>query len=307
MDATTLAVIAFVTLTAGMLAIGLLLRDLVWGGQVSAGRTIQPRRIPDVFDQAPATTFWGRLDQEFDRLILESGIDLPPQTAFLLNLASCLLIGGTTYLISGEPLHAVLGGVVGLGGPLFVLAWQRSRRMRMIREELPVMLDMLARATRAGQSVEQAFLLLAHEMQGPLAQEFRRCEQQLMMGRSFDKVLKSLASRIGLVEMRILATTLIVQRQSGGPLSETLERLASVIRDRLVAQRQLLASTAAGRYSSLLVTVISPLAYVGIYVLHRPYLEILFSQPLGRGLFLLALILEVIGIIWVFLLLRREE
>jgi tight adherence protein B len=166
---------------------------------------------------------------------------------------------------------------------------------------------MLARGTRAGQSVEQAVRLVASESGGVLGPEFRRCSQQLEMGRGFDKALKTLAGRVCIVEMRILATTLIVQRQTGGRLSETLDRMAEVVRDRLTAHRQIKASSGAGRTSTLVIASVAPIAYLAMFLFHRPHVQYLFDDPLGRLLLLLALVLEVIGLGWVFYLLRREE
>jgi tight adherence protein B len=304
-----ITLIAFAAIGLGVFAVGLVVRDLVWSarganGTVTTGRL---RRIPDVFDQPTAPGFFGQIDQGFDRLVLESGTELHPATTFLMMLSGALLVGGCCWLYSGEPLHGIAGGLAGLAVPLVWLVIIRGRRMRAIREQLPHVLDMLARATRAGQSVEQAFTLIGQEAGGVLGPEFRKCEQQLQMGRSFEKVLKSLASRVRLVELRIFTTTLIVQQRSGGPLSETLERMSGVVRDRLTAQRQISASTGAGRMSTLTVAAVAPLAYMVVFIFHRSHLDILFEDPFGRMLLVIAMVLEVVGLIWVFTLLKREE
>jgi Flp pilus assembly protein TadB len=107
--------------------------------------------------------------------------------------------------------------------------------------------------------------------------------------------------------MRILATTLIVQRQTGGRLSETLERMSGVVRDRLNAQRQIRASTGAGRSSTLIIAAIAPIAYAAMFLFHRPHVQTLFDDSFGRMLLLVAIVLEVIGLVWVFTLLRKED
>lgn len=305
MGPSEITLIAFASIALCTLGGGLLLRELAFGGR-GAG-TGRLRRVPDVFDQPSASGFFGQVDQGFDRLVLESGTELLPNTTFLIVLASSLLVGGSFWLYGGDPLQGAIGGIVGLAVPLVGLILLRGRRMRAIREQLPHVLDMLARSTRAGQSVEQAIALVGQEAGGVLGAEFRRCEQQLAMGRAFDRVLKSLASRVRLVEMRIFTTTLIVQRQSGGHLSDTLERMGSVVRDRLTAQRQMRASTGAGRMSTLIVATVSPLTYVFVYFFQRSHLELLFEDPMGRILLLAALILEVVGLIWVFALLKQED
>src|SRR5262249_5588517 len=154
---------------------------------------------------------------------------------------------------------------------------------------------------------DQAISLAAHEAGGLMGQEFRRCEQQLEMGRSFDRTMKGLASRVRLMELRILATTLIVQRQCGGPLSEMLERMGVVSRDRVAAQSQVRATTAAGRMSTLVVASIAPLALVFLLAFQREHIDVLFAGPLGQTLLLVALVLEVVGLTWVLLLLRPDH
>lgn len=310
MGSSEVTLVAFGSIMLIATAAALVMRDLFFPQRVTAGSVTGARRLrrtPTVFDESPARSLSAKIDQGFDRLVMETGYEMSPVSAFLLLLCCALALGGGLWLYLDEPLAGVAGGVAGLLAPLAVMAIRRGRRMLQIREELPHVLDMLARGTRAGQSVEQAVQLVASEAGGILGSEFRRCHQQLDMGRGFDKVLKSLAARVRLVEMRILATTLIVQRQTGGRLSETLERMAGVVRDRMTAHRQIKASTGAGRSSTLVIASIAPIAYGAMFLFHRPHVQYLFDDPLGRLLLLVALVLEITGLFWVFALLRREE
>ena len=127
------------------------------------------------------------------------------------------------------------------------------------------------------------------------------------MGRSFDGVMNSLSARVRIVEMQILTTTLVVQRGSGGNLSEALERMSSVFRDRMMAYRQMMAATGAGRMSTMIVGAIGPLAFLFLMLVHRPHLQLMFDDPLGRLLLFIALLLEVAGFAWVFKLLKDED
>lgn len=307
MEIAQVSLISFGSLSLCALACGLVLRDLVLSGLGKSTPTRSLRRGPDPFELPPTRTFLERVDRGFDLLVLESGSELSSLTVFLMMVACGLAIGGGSFLYGGEPLEGVLGGMVGMALPLLWMAIVRARRYRGLREQLPHVLDMLARATRAGQSIDQAIHLVAHEAGGLLGQEFRRCEQQLEMGRSFDKCIKALANRVRLMELRILATTLIVQRQCGGPLSEMLERMGTVVRERIAAQRQVRATTAAGRMSTLIVASIAPLALVGLLAFQREHIDVLFQDPFGQTLLLLAIVLEVIGLIWVMLLLRTDH
>lgn len=310
MDITTISIIVFASITLGGFVVGMWVRDLFFAGAGGAGSAALPRRlrrIPNVFDASPAKDFSGRIDQGFERLVLESGAAMTSTTFFLVLILSAIVLGGGFGLYEDDPLVGVAGAIIGLLLPLGYLALRRLRRMRAIREELPVVLDMLARTTRAGKSVDQAIELCATELSGPLAAEFRQCSRQLEMGRSFDGVLQSLANRVRIVEMQILATTLIVQRGSGGNLSETLERMSAVVRDRMMAHRQMMAVTGAGRFSTMMVATIGPLAFLFLMLVHRPHLQLMFDEPLGRLMLFVALMLEVTGLAWVFQLLRDED
>ena len=226
MGSPEITLVAFASIMLVALAVALVMRDLFFPQRAnvpagaSAGRL---RRRPTVFDESAAKSLSAKIDQGFDRLVLETGSETSPAAAFLLLICCALALGGCLWLYVDEPLAGIAGGMAGLLAPMVVMAVRRSRRLARVREELPHVLDMLARGTRAGQSIEQAVALVAEEADGVLGPEFRRCHQQLEMGRGFDKTLKTLAGRIRIVEMRILATTLIVQRQTGGRLSETLE------------------------------------------------------------------------------------
>jgi tight adherence protein B len=308
-DITTISIIVFVSLTLTAFAVGMWVRDLFFagagGGSASMPRKL--RRIPNVFDAVPAKDFSGRLDQGFERLVLESGAAINSTTLFMTLMLCAIVLGGGLGFFQDDPLVGIAGALVGLLIPLGYVALLRSRRMRAIRDELPVLLDMLARTTRAGKSVDQAIEVCAAELTGPLGAEFRQCSRQLEMGRSFDSVMKSLSARVHLIEMQLLTTTLVVQRGSGGNLSETLERMSSVIRDRMTAYRQMMAATGAGRVSTMLVATIGPLAFLFLMLVHRSHLQQMFDEPLGRLLLFSALLLEIAGLAWVFKLLKEDD
>jgi len=307
----TMTMIAFGSTTLVVLGVTNALRELFSSREstTASGKRIPGalRRTPTVFDETPAKGGIARLNQGFDQLVMETGFEMTPQMAFQWIMISLLLGGGIVYLVNGDPLSGIGGALAGMILLLVIFSIARTRRLAAIREQLPQVLEMLARGTRAGQSSEQAIDLVAEEAGGILGAEFKRCSQQLRMGRSFERVLAGLAARVRLVDIRILTSTLIVQRQAGGHLSETLDRMASVVRDRLNAVRQLKASTGGGRMSTLIIAGIGPMAALVIYFLHREHLTVLFEDKLGQMLLLTGMTLEVIGLAWVFILMRKEE
>lgn len=307
-----IVLLVFAGIVAIIVAAAMVVRDLMVSGDTGGGVSLRPRPIRirrslDVFDQPPARSLLGKIDQGFDRLVLEATDALSPISAALLMIAIGLAVGGGVWVAFDQPLGGLAAGMLGMFVPLLILIRNRGQRIHAIRMQLPAVLDMFARAVRAGESVDQAIKLIGEEAGGALGREFQRCSRQLELGRSFNSVMKHLASRIRLVEFRILTTTLVVQRQAGGSLPDTLERMGSVIRDRTSAWRQMRAATGAGRASALLIAAVCPIAYLSLMVLQPQHLEVLYSDPLGRSMLVVAVVLELIGILWVMALLRPEN
>ena len=269
MDSSSIALICFAAVTVFVLAAYLFVRDLT-GVAGSKG---------EKFSKRPRLR---RIHQSFDRLVLENGSDFTPFSAFLLLIACGLAIGGSIFIYTNQPLAGIAGMIGGMIAVLIILHYRRKKRMQTIQEELPEMIDLLARSTHAGASLEQAITIVGEETKGPLSFEFRRCARQLDMNLSVPAVMKSLSSRIQLIDLKILTSTLMLYRKTGGNLPANLERMADVVRDRINYRRQMKASTGAGRASAL------------------------YTDPIGNILLLIAIVLEVIGILWVSTLLRTD-
>ena len=195
---------------------------------------------------------------------------------------------------------------IGMLVPLVYLMVKRSRRMRAIQQQLPDVLDLLARAVRAGESLDQAIALAGREMPEPLGPEFRRCAHQLEMGLSYTGTMHSLARRVRTVELRILVTSLLVHQKTGGKLPPVLERLAGVVRDRLSYRRQFRAATASGRLSAVLIATAGPLVFLYMMTFQPDYIRGFFEQPLGWSLLAAAVGLQLLGLTWIAGLLRTD-
>lgn len=264
------------------------------------------RRERTVFDEPPARDFLGRLNHGFDYLILESGLNVTPAGACLMLIAWSILTGGAVLVVYDNPIYAVLAAIGMMTLALLVLMWIRSRRMRAIREQVPYVADLLARGVRAGESLDQAITMVGEESGGPLGKEFSRCAKQLDMGRSMTAVMRTLTARVRMIETRILASTLIIHRITGGNLAIALERMAAVCRDRLNYQRQLRAATGAGRTSAIIIATVTPAAFILLFLWQPDHIRILWDDTIGRMLLGTAIVLEIIGILWVIRLLRTD-
>eukprot|EP00913_Durusdinium_trenchii_P028283 g26511.t1 len=278
-----ITILAGISIALVVGALAFLVLRLTNGNDAMYAAARKSRRERTVFDEPPARDVLGRLNHGFDYLILESGINVTPVAASLMLIAWAILSGGIVLVLFDSPIYAVLTAIGMTSLVLIVLAIIRRRRVRRIREQVPYVADLLARGVRAGESLDQAITMVGNESGGPLGQEFSRCAKQLDMGRSMTSVMRSLTARVRMIETRILASTLIVHRITGGNLAIALERMASVCRDRLNYQRQLRAATGAGRTSAIIIATVTPLAFLLLFLWQPEHMRILLEDSIGRA------------------------
>ena len=313
MDPSIVALIVFLAVASASGAVLLLVRDLVArrSGQLQGAATgvavgTRPRRSLWSADFELAHPKKSPLDESFERLISESGLEFTTVAAFLFLVTCGLAVGGGLLLWYENALLGLVGALVGMVLPLLAFVLLRSRRMRKMQEQMPDVLDLMARAVAAGRSLDQAIELVAQEIPGTLGKQFRRCSKQLELGLSISAAMSSLARRVRLTDVRLLATTLSVHRQTGGNLAPILERLAGVMRDRLNYRRQFRAATAAGRFAMALIGLIGLALFVGMLLWQPDYVSRFFTEPFGWTLLGSAVALQAVGLCWLAALLRID-
>ena len=154
----------------------------------------------------------------------------------------------------------------------------------------------MARILRAGQSMAQAMLAVASELALPISEEFAYCSEQQNLGLAAEISMRDLARRTGLVEMNIFVVAVLVQRQVGGNLSEILEKLAIIVRQRYRTRGTIRTLTAEGRMQASILTALPPLLLIAMLIVNHDYAMILIHQPylIGGMLFFM-----VLGGLWI--------
>lgn len=308
---TVLTLACFACVTSIVAVAGLVLRDLLVRRSATAGVPLDDapaplRRLSLARDAVPATGLTPRIDQALDRLVLESGVPASSLTVTLLLVLSGLVFGGGVLLWTDDPLSGAVGFLVGMGAPLPYLSLRRAGRIRDVQAQLADAMDLMSRATRAGESLDQAIALVGQRAPDPLGLEFRRCARHLQMGLSLSAAMRALVHRLPIMDIRILATTLSVHRQAGGNLAFTLERMARVVRDRMSYRQQIRSVTAAGRFSAMLIGTVGPLLFLYLFTFERDYVGKLLDLPLGNLMLACAVVLEIVGLVWISRLIRAE-
>ena len=248
-----------------------------------------------------------QINSWFDDLMLQSGMELSPSMLLALCLCSALTLGGAVFVAHENLLTTALGALVGFILPVLVATMIRTRRQDKMMQQIPSMLEELARAAKTGRSVEQSMELVSADTPSPLGDELKLVAGRLKMGVQLKDALRDLPHRTGLMTLSLLCTTLTVQQQTGGDLVTVLERLSRTVRDRLSFLGRLRAATAASRATAILMIVLPP-AVLAFFIARKPtYLQELLSSPWGRNATMLAIVLEIVGAIWIMRILKTSQ
>jgi tight adherence protein B len=208
-------------------------------------------------------------------------------------------LGGGILILTDNLIFATLGAAGGAIGPyIWVLQKQRGR-FRRFEEEFPESIDLLTRAIRAGHPLSSGMRMVAEEGPPEVAEEFRRTFEEQRFGLPFDEALLGMVDRTDMVDVRIFAIAVLVQREVGGNLAEILENLSTTIRRRFYLRRQLRVYTAQGRMTGYALAALPVFLGFIIFLLQPEYIMVLFTTLLGWFLVGTALVMQLIGALWI--------
>lgn len=181
--------------------------------------------------------------------------------------------------------------------PVWYLIHKRSQRLDAFERQFPEALDFLARSVRAGHALTISMELLANDAEAPLGVEFRRLSNELNLGTSFDLGLRNLVERVPLVDVRFFVSAVMLQRETGGNLTEILTNLAKLIRDRFRLKGHVRAISSQGRMTAVVLQAMPVCMVVALMILAPDYLPEMARDPLGRKMIFGAIIGQFLGYI----------
>jgi len=180
--------------------------------------------------------------------------------------------------------------------PFLYILIARNQRMAKFERQLPDALDLVARSLRAGHAFSGALQMVAQEFPDPIGPEFAKTFAEINFGISVQDALKNLTQRIDCQDLKFFAISVIIQRESGGNLAEILESIGSLIRERFKLHGRIRTLAAEGKISAIILIALPFLVAGLIYVMNREYLQLLFSEPVGKLMLVLALVGMLLGV-----------
>jgi tight adherence protein B len=197
-------------------------------------------------------------------------------------------------LLTGPITAVVLASVLGAAPYLFV-RHKRTQRMNRLEEQLPEALDFLARSMRAGHAFTITLEMVGEEMADPLGQEFRTLFNEQNLGAPLENAMRNFAMRVPLLDVRFFTSSVLLQKQTGGNLSEILSRLAYVIRERFRLKGQVKAASAHGRLTATILTLLPVATMLGLLLVAPGYLQTMAADSDGKWMIGGAIVAQILG------------
>jgi tight adherence protein B len=232
----------------------------------------------------------------FLRKILDQA-NLNWSTGRLLSMCgACFMVPAVIVHFKFGLMSLTLAVGVALGlAPLGFVYFKRSKRFGHFEQGLPEALDLMVSGLRAGHSLIAAMGLVGRECPDPVGGEFKICFEEQNYGLELKNALDNLTDRVPLQDIRIVATAITIQKESGGNLAEVLDKTGYVIRERFRLKRNVQTHTAQGRLTGWILTLLPVALGVAIYAINPTMMSILWTRSIGIKLLWASAGMTVIG------------
>lgn len=271
----------------------------------------EPAEGPSLADRAEpllrARRGSGRLDARFERMAEGTQLGINGETAVGWILLGGGLAAAVVFVLTLDEFSSLAAGLLGGLAVFMTFYVLRNRRRRAIQEQLPDGCFQLARSLRSGLNLPAALHETAHYVPQPLSRLFERLATALSLGEATRPAVRRVADDADVTEFDLLAEVIALNAEAGGNLPAMLDRLAASIRDRNQYRGYFRSVTALARASALFLALAAPVALI-LYRVFQPDMLFKFvSYPEGVTMLTGAVVLEIIGLVWMALLLRRQD
>lgn len=190
--------------------------------------------------------------------------------------------------------------------PFLLINFKTGQRIKKFNEQLPDTLQLLEGALKAGYSLNQSLTMVVSESKPPISEEFKITISEIRMGLSEKVALENMAKRINSELFNWVILAINIQREVGGNLAEIMDIIANTIREKERVLRQIKGLVAEGKLSAYVLIGLPIVMAIVLSVMNREYISVLFTTTIGFVLLGVAVLLMIIGIVWILKIIKIE-
>ena len=214
-----------------------------------------------------------------NRLLIQSGVTLG-----VAKLSAIAVSAGVIGFLGAFVRYNILiatgvSFVAGVLLPLAVLMHIRKRRRAKFTEQFAEALDIIVRSLRAGHPVPAAIRMAARELPDPVGTEFGMVEDEITFGLDIETAMRNMLNRVGQEDLPLFVTSVAIQASSGGNLTEILDNLTEVVRQRVKMRRKIRALSSEGRISALILSAVPIILFTIINWMSPSFYASNWSHP----------------------------
>jgi len=215
------------------------------------------------------------------------------------NLLTTLLVCLLVWIFFHHLIATIAAAIFSLVVPIIWLKKQKTKYLDEFEEQLPEALEMMARTLRTGYPFIQSLKIIATEMDGAVSKEFGITFEELNYGREVNIAFALMIERVPSMSLSAMATAILIQRETGGNLSEVLLNISGVLRERFKLQRKVKTLSAEGIFSAWVLCSMPFFMFLMFNLIDPEHFDALYEHPGGYKLFYTIATLEVIAIFWI--------
>lgn len=218
-----------------------------------------------------------------DRL-LRAGKTISPKKYMFRRLLSFLAIWFIISVVLGK--HVVVGVLIalllGVALPLKLLSFSIAKHNRAFLKLFPDALDLIVRGLRSGLPVSESMIMVAQEVPEPVGGVFKTISDTMKLGVPLEKALTDMGHKLGMTEFYFFTTSIVLQRETGGNLSEILNNLSEVLRGRFLMRMRIKALSSEARASAMIIGALPFVVIMALQIISPDYMTPLFSTTNGN-------------------------
>ncbi len=234
------------------------------------------------------------MDTIFNELIL-ADIMMKPEEFCLVWLSITFIPSGLAALFKLGLMPSVTLAAVGAFLPIIFIKIKKENRRKAFEAQLGDTLIMMCNGLKSGFSFQQTMENVASDMPAPIGMEFGRVCNEIRYGATMEEALNNMAERVKSADLMLVVSAVLIQRTTGGNLSEILSTISETIRDRIKIKGEISSITAQGRMSGIIIGSLPVGIAVILMVINPEYMSTFFTTTAGNIMLSVSVIMEILG------------